>query len=121
MNSPSVSGVMLMPNGARVCRCGNDAEVKALAVRLGVYAQISAGLRRKVSTPGSAALCRDGDALVAIMAWRGFANPRENGWLALTVTPASEENALWLAGMAKAAVGSPTSVRIEETDRPWGN
>ncbi len=121
MNSPSVSGVMQMPNGARVCRCGNDAEVKALAVRLGVYAQISAGLRRKVSTPGSAALCRDGDALVAIMAWRGFANPRENGWLALTVTPASEENAMLLGALARAAVGSPTSVRFEENNRPWGN
>jgi len=121
MSRPSSSGFLLLPPGARVCRCADDAKVKALAIRLGVYAQISAGLRRKVPTPGSAALCRDGDALVAIMAWRGFANARENGWLAFTVTPASGANALWLEALALAAVGSPASVLVEENNQPGSN
>lgn len=97
MVSPFVKGGVRLPNGSWVSRCGDDTAVKALAVRLGVYAQVSAGLRRDVATPGSAALCCDGDALVAIMAWRGFASAKDNGWLALRVAPASEENAGWLA------------------------
>jgi hypothetical protein len=55
------------------------------------------------------------------MAWRGFANARENGWLAFTVTPASGANALWLEALALAAVGSPASVLVEENNQPGSN
>jgi len=121
MDSHFVKGGVRLPNGSWVSRCGDDTAVKALAVRLGVYAQVSAGLRRDVATPGSAALCCDGDALVAIMAWRGFASAKDNGWLALRVVPASEENAGWLEALALAAVGSPTSVRWEPGNKRWSN
>ena len=106
MNSPFVKGGLRLRTGARVKFCHDDCEVQATARRLGVYAQIIEQLERDVPERGAAALSCEGDSLVAILAWDGFADASRNGWLAARVTPISDENGRWLEQFARLAIGA---------------
>jgi hypothetical protein len=111
--------MMLLPGGLVVRQCNDDAKVKALAIRLGVYAQIVAGMRQDVARPACAAMCRDGDSLYAILLLSGWDDPKDNGWVALTATPACEQAVIVLERFVRTAV--PGTPRMEEGDRPWNN
>lgn len=106
MNSLHVKGGLRLRTGARVEFCHDNCAVQAMARRLSVYAQIVEQLQRDVPERGAAALSCDGDALVAILAWEGFADASRNGWLAARVAPISDENGRWLEQFARTAIGA---------------
>ena len=114
---------MLLSGGTVVRRCEDDAEVKALAIRLGVYSQITAGLRKMghAKRPASAALCRDGNTLHAIVLLSGWADPKDNGWVAMSASPASRDSAAFLERFARTAISGNANTRFEEAQRPWPN
>ncbi|MEA3212343.1 MAG: hypothetical protein QOE70_5400 [Chthoniobacter sp.] len=92
--------VMLPPAGYRVVRNGDDASVKAEAQRLGVLTALNTQLNARAGQRAAAALARDGDRLVAILAWAGFESNVDNGWASLAVTPACDATADWLVAVA---------------------
>lgn len=112
---------MVLPGGTVVRHHADDAEVKALAVRLGVYAQITMGLPRNVAHPVSAVLCRDGDTLHAIMLLAGWDDPKDNGWVAVSATPAGPEGAAVLERFVGRVFNGVPNARFEEADQPWPN
>lgn len=120
MNSRSV---MVLPGGTVVRHYDKDAEVKALAVRLGVYAQITAGMRKEahLPRPASAVLCRDGNTLFAVVALSGWDDPKDNGWAALAATPAGNEGAVFLERFVRTVITGTGQPRFEEKDQPWPN
>ena len=116
-----MSRTMLMSGGTVLHHCDDDAEVKALAIRLGVYPQIMAGVRRNVARPASAALCRDGDALHAIVLLSGWDDPKDNGWTALSASPATPDGAALLERFVRTAISGAATTRFEEGSKPWPN
>jgi hypothetical protein len=115
-----VNRPMLLPGGLVVRQCNDDAAVKALAIRLGVYPQIVAGMRSGLPRPASAALCRDGDTLHAILLLSGWADPKDNGWVALSATPACEQGQVFLERFVRTAIAGSTG-RTEEAIQSWNN
>jgi len=116
MISPSMKRVAVSPDGIALHQCNDDGEVKALAIRLGVYAQILAGVRQNTT---SAALCRDGNTLYAIVLVTGWNDPKDNGWVALSTAPAGPEELNLLVRVVHGVV-APTQVRFEQA-RPSQN
>ncbi len=114
MNCP-----MRLPGGLVLRQCNDDAEVKALAIRLGVYAQIVEAMRSGLPRPAAAALCRDGDTLHAILLLSGWDDPKDNGWVALSATPACEQGVALLERFVRTAVAG--AARMEEADRQWNS
>lgn len=106
MNSLFVNSGLQLENGARVEFCHDNEVVQAAAKRLGLYPQIIKALRREVSDRGAAALSCDGDSLIAIVVWEGFADASSNGWMSVRVTPVSDENGLWLEQFARTVIGA---------------
>ncbi len=113
----------LLRGGTMVRHCDDDAVVKALAIRLGVYSQIVTGLREvgHVKRPASAALCRDGDTLHAIVLLSGWDDPKDNGWVAMSASPVSPEGAALLERFARTAISGAANTRFEEAQRSWPN
>jgi hypothetical protein len=111
---------LLLPAGHRVLRNDDDASVKAEALRLGLLPTLSAELNKRRGQRGAAALARDGDRLVAILAWAGFASETDNGWTSLSVTPGCEETAEWLVALAHRLIEKP-DVRLLEGGAPCRN
>ncbi len=77
--------------------CHNTECAKARAQRLGLFTRIEADLNAQTGTRAAAGVGRDGEKHIAVVAWAGFANPLDNGWATLSITPASNENAAYLA------------------------
>lgn len=112
--------MVLLPGGHRVVGSDDDAAVKAEALRLGLLPALSAALKKRTGQRGAAALARDGDRLVAIIAWAGFPSDADNGWASLSVTPACEETSTWLVAVAHRMIDA-TGVRFMEGGAPWRN
>ncbi len=108
MISPSMKCVAVSPGGIELRQCIDDAEVKALAIRLGVYSQILAGVRLNRT---SAAICRDGNTLYAVVLISGCDDPKDNGWVALSTSPAGPEEVDLLVRVVRAIV-APTHERL---------
>lgn len=106
MNRHFVNGTLQLSNGAQIEFCSDEQDVKSTAERLDLYDQMVAGLGREGSDRGAAGLRRDGNSLVAILAWQGFADARSNGWMSVRVTPVSDENCLLLEEFARVAIGA---------------
>ena len=79
-----------------------------------------AALRERPAQRGAAALTRDGDRLLAIAAWAGFASEEDNGWASLSVTPTCNETADWLVAVAH-RMNNATGMRFPERSSPWKN
>ena len=109
-----------LPGGYRVVGNHDDTSVKAEALRLGVLSALSAELRKTTGQRGAVVLARDGDRLVAIAAWAGFASAVENGWASVSVTPVCEETAAWLVAIAHRLVDGD-GMRMLERSAPWRN
>lgn len=106
MNRHFVNGALQLSNGAQIEFCSDDQEVKAVAKRLDLYSQMVAGLGLEGADRGAAGLRRDGDSLIAILAWQGFADNHSNGWMSVKVTPVCDENCLLLEEFARVAIGA---------------
>ncbi|MBE2180180.1 MAG: hypothetical protein IAE97_06880 [Chthoniobacterales bacterium] len=114
MSNLSVKRMAFLPGGTVVRECHDDAEVKALAIRLGVYAEMTRMLPHDVPHPASAAFRRDGDTLHAILLLTGWDEPKDNGWVALSASPASPVAAAQLEQIVRRIfVGTP-SCRFQE-------
>lgn len=107
--------VVLLPAGYRVVRNEDDASVKAEALRLGVLDALNAQLNARDGQRAAAALARDRDRLVAILAWAGFESDVDNGWTSLAVTPACDETVDWLVAVAHQII-EVADVRMLEGD-----
>ena len=77
-------------------------------------------LQERAAQRGAAVLTRDGDRLLAIVAWAGFASEEDNGWASLSVTPACNETADWPAAVAHRMING-TGMRFLERSSPWKN
>jgi hypothetical protein len=88
--------VMVCPTGERIVSDEDDARVQAEALRLGVIEQVSGAIRTGTGQRGASVITRDGNRLVAIIRWAGFAKASNNGWASLSVSPANEKTAGWL-------------------------
>ena len=111
--------VVVFPDGRRLVRNQDDATAKAEALRLGLFPGMVAELGKRSGQRGVAGLARDGDRIVAVIVWAGFAAASDNGWGTLSISPATEETAGWLSAVAHRIVGADT-IRIEG-DGPWHN
>lgn len=101
-----------LPNGAVLRADHNDARARAEALRLGLLPGMMAQLNSRAGTHGVAGVARDGDKVVAVIAWAGFESPTDNGWGTLSISPATDDMAGWLAMLAHRIVGADT-VRME--------
>ena len=111
--------VMVSPTGERFVTNEDDARAKAEALRLGLLPSITAALRKHEGRQRCASgLVRDGDRLVAIIAWQGFASEKDNGWISVTATPACEKTADKLVELARQLTNA-TSIRFVEGGAPW--
>lgn len=117
MNAPV--NVLILPSGAHVVRGDDDATAKAEALRLGLLPAVCAALRKHAGSRGAAGIARDGDRLVAVIAWDGFESAEDNGWASLSITPACEETANWLVGAVSRLIDA-TNIRFEG-GAPWRN
>lgn len=109
-----------MPGGERLVTNADDASAKAEALRLGMLSALEAALRKHEGQRCASAIARDGDRIVAIIAWAGFAEASENGWVSITATPACEKTADWLVRAAHRLIERPT-IRHVEGGVPWKN
>ena len=120
MSNLSVKRMAFLPGGAVVRECHDDAEVKALAVRMGVYSEMMRMLPHDVPHPASAAFCRDGDTLHAIVLLSGWDEPKDNGWVALSASPANPGAAAALEHIVRRIfVGTPAHRFVEGAS--WRN
>src|SRR2546430_508516 len=88
--------IYALPGGERIISDEDDARVQAEALRLGVIEQVSTAIRNGTGQRGASVITRDGDRLVAIIRWAGFAKASNNGWASMSVTPACDKTAGWL-------------------------
>ena len=111
---------LIFPDGKRLVRNPDTAAAKVEALRLGLLPGIMAELRRRSGTRGAAGIARDGDRLVAVIAWEGFKHASDNGWITLTVTPACQKTANWLMAVARTLIDATGPARLEGGS-PWRN
>ena len=110
--------VMVLPGGERIVLDEDDARVQATALRLGVIEKVSAEINKCTGQRGVSVLMRDGDRLVAVVAWTGFDDPTKNGWASVSITPANEKTAGWLVNAARRIIGA-YDVRMVKGGAPW--
>jgi hypothetical protein len=103
---------LMLPGGTCIYQDTNDARAQSEALRLGLLPGMMAQLRKRSGQRGVAGLSRDGDRIVAIIAWAGFDAARDNGWATFSISPANEETAGFLSTMAHRMVDAD-SVRME--------
>ena len=106
------------PGGERVVTNADDTSAKAEALRLGMLSALEAALRKREGQRCASAITRDGNRIVAVIAWAGFPAASENGWVSLTATPACEKTADWLVRAAHRRIESP-AIRFVEGGAPW--
>jgi hypothetical protein len=94
------------PDGDPVVWNFDDAAAKADALRLGLLPALSKAVRKGSGSRVRVALGKDGDRLVAIIVWEGFARASENGWASLSVSPACDRTAMWLVQVAQKLANS---------------
>ena len=111
---------VIFPGGERLVRDDDEVLAKAEALRLGLLPELMAQLRSRTGQRGAAGLARDGDRLVAVVVWAGFAAESDNGWITLTATPACEKTADWLVRIAHTLIDA-TTVQFIEGGSPWRN
>ena len=109
-----------LPGGERIVTDADDTSAKAAALRLGMLSALEASLRKHEGQRCASAIARDGNRMVAIIAWAGFPSASENGWVSLTATPACETTADWLVRAAHRLIERP-SIRFVEGGAPWRN
>ena len=90
------SHVLFFPNGGRLVSNLNDTAAKSEALRLGLLPGMLEALGKRAGQRGVAGVARDGDRIVAIIAWEGFKSPSDNGWGSLSISPATEATASML-------------------------
>jgi len=112
--------VYTFPDGERLVTNADDASAKAEALRLGMLSALEAALRKHDGQRCASAIARDGNRIVAIIAWAGFAAASENGWVSITATPACEKTADWLVRAAHRLIERP-AIRFVEGGAPWKN
>lgn len=110
--------MLVPPPGQHVLWSPNDATAKADALRLGLLPSISASLREGTGQRCAAGIVKDGPWLVAIIAWDGFETASDNGWASLSITPACDNAAEWLIGVAR-TLTSGAKVRMLEGGSQW--
>jgi hypothetical protein len=112
--------LLMTPEGDPVVWNQDDATAKAEALRLGLLPALSKAVRKVSGSRVGVALGRDGDRLVAIVAWEGFASASENGWASLSVTPACDRTAAWLIQAAQKLANS-NAIRWIPGGAAWRN
>jgi len=110
--------VMVCPGGERFVIDEDNARAKAEALRLGVIEILSAELQKVTGSGAASVTMKDGDRLVMIVSWKGFASASENGWASVSVTPANEKTAAWLVMLAH-RLAQATEIRMVEGGAPW--
>jgi len=111
---------LILPSGERLVRSDDEGSAKAQTLRLGLLPALCAQLRSRTGQRGAAGIAWDGDRIVAIVVWAGFASASDNGWITLTATPACEKTADWLVRIAHTLIDA-TSVQFIEGGSPWRN
>lgn len=109
-----------LPGGERIVTNADDASAKAEALRLGMLSALEASLRKHEGQRCASAIARDGNRIVAIIAWAGFTAASENGWVSMSATPACERTAGWLVQAAHRLIERP-AIRFVEGGAPWQN
>ena len=109
-----------LPGGERIVSDEDDVRVQADALRLGVLEQIAAAIRNGDGERGASVLTRDGNRIVAIIRWAGFAKASNNGWASMAVTPASEKTAGWLMNAVNLLIDGDTIGQVP-ADTSWRN
>lgn len=93
---------LTLPTGERIVSEEDDAKAKADALRLGLLPKIEASLRRyEGRSRCAAAIVHDGNRMVAIIAWRGFASAIDNGWVSVSASPPTLIAAVYLERLAR--------------------
>ena len=106
------SQVLMFSDGVRLVSELDDTAAKAEALRLGLLPGMLEVLAKRSGQRGVAGVARDGDRIVAIIAWEGFKSPTDNGWGSLAISPATEANAAWLSAVAHRIVQAD-SIRMQ--------
>jgi len=96
---------LVLPNGAVLLKDMDDDRSKATAVDLGLYPYILAALKSTDGPCGAAAIQRNGDWLVAVLAWERC--NAGNGWATLSMTPANDETVAFLTRLSRVLVDGP--------------
>ena len=84
------------PDGKRLTVDNDDTKAQAWAVKLGLMPGMTDLLARRSGQRGVAGFARDGERLVAVLAWAGFKSKEDNGWVTFLVSPANDATASWL-------------------------
>lgn len=112
--------VMMCPTGERITTDEDDARVQAEALRLGLIEQIAAATRNGNGQRGASVIARDGDHMVAIIRWVGFAKASSNGWASMAISPANEKTAGWLARAVNPLIDADGMMMLP-ADGSWRN
>jgi hypothetical protein len=99
---------VIFPDGRRLVRNCDDTNARAVAVRLGLYADIMAQLKGAKSPRGVAGMAVEGDQVVAIIAWAGFKRASDNGWGTLSMSPVREDTTSYLVALVQKIIGGDT-------------
>lgn len=94
-----------LPSGVVLVKDLDDARSMAAADRLGLRAGIEAMLRSTDGPCGAAGIQKDGEWLVAVMAWARC--DRGNGWASLMMTPADEQTTAFMCKLVRRLVAGP--------------
>lgn len=112
--------VAVCPTGERIVIDEDDGRVQAEALRLGVIERIESATRNGSGQRGASVITRDGQRIVAIVRWAGFADASRNGWASVAISPANEKTAGWLVRAVKLLVGADTMALLP-ADGSWRN
>ena len=90
--------------------------MQAEALRLGVIEQIAAAARNGNGQRGASVVTRDGNRMVAIIRWAGFAKASGNGWASMAISPVLDLLAACPAADSgvhnpKSGIGGPRNTR----------
>jgi len=96
---------LVLPNGAVLLKDMDDDRSKATAINLGLYPRIVEGLESIEGPCGAAGIQRNGDWLVAVLAWERCSGG--NGWATVSISPFNDETAAFLVRLTKALVRGP--------------
>lgn len=110
MNAEGVNDLFDM--AVRLCR--EESRVKAEAERIGLMPGLIEDLSGSKGPVAAAGIARDGYRMVSIVVWERFAPPIVNGWLMLTVQPATDESTEYLIELTRILIGGGGPGRLVE-------
>ena len=113
--------IMEFSDGCRLHWNFDDANAKAVAVRLNLLQAIREKLGKVDCERGAAGIRRDGDRFVAVLAWDGFENPSVNRWITVSATPPGEAAVDLLLFLIRQMIGEDKNPRILEDEASWRN